>query len=506
MTFSIFQVNLPFHAVYPYLKLRPPGASKSPEDWSAAETESLAIGDIVFLLEPIFSSYGNPKQGLGVSEGDSFRVTNMLMLFRQDAGYPMCISLTTDSYEMQFAETILCVKADLAKASGNGFYYLHAAKIPAANEGELAAIAEMHKWGNAGKRLEAPKGLAEPGYFFLNNLKAPVEPIYQKQLFDIEMCAYYLFTDNEQNFKGKAPDLTGFFEPVKRPENALAGIDLEASKPAPAPAPAAPSMSLNSLLSDDWSPTPAPAAPPKVPDVPVPPQPVPSQPPTQAAGKTPPHKLAAEIASLVEGFKKDAEPEPPKGKVSMAPSPGVKHAPPSVPAPPPVNQRGVELKPPNHPLQKPAGPGIGQLINMFGGGKKEEPPKQESPGVAPPPPVPMRGKEGEKTKPAEKLSNDLFTSEYLTTGDSSTGKRIAEESAKIAADEAARKVAEQTAKMLQEQKALEKEEAARKAAEEEAARKAAEEEAARKAAEEEAARKAAEEEAARKAAEEEAAR
>ncbi len=528
MTFSIFQVNLPFHAVYPYLKLRPPGSSQSPEDWSSKEAGSLPIGDIVFLLDPVFSAFGNAKRGIGVSEGDSFRVTNMLLLFRQDAGYPMCISLSTDTYEMQFAESLLCAKAELARQKGHGFYYLHAAKVPAANAGDLAAIAEMHKWGNSGKRLESPKGLPEPGYFFLNNLKTPVEPIYQKQCLDIEMCAYYLFTENEQNLKGKAPDLVGFFEPVKRPENALDGIVMGGA--AAAPPPVAPAFSLNSLLSDDWTATPAAA-----PTAPPAPQ-VPAAAPPSPSGKTPPHKLAAEIASLVEGFKNEKEAEqqePPKGKLSMAPSPGVKNAP-TTPAPPPI-KGGVELRPPTHPLQKPAGPGIGQLINLFGGGKKEEPSKQELPAVAPPPPVPMRGKDGEKAKSgSEKLSNDLFTSEYLTSGDGLTGRKIAEEAAQIAVDEAARQVAEQTAKMLQEQRQIQKaeeeeaarraeaeeaslraaeearkaaeEEAARKAAQEEAARKAAQEEAARKAAEEEAARKAAAEEAARKAAEEEAAR
>src|SRR5438067_1846338 len=105
MTFSVSQTQLSYTTVLPYLRYLAPSDKQSPEDWSAIEAKQIIAGDIVFALEPIFSQFGSSARGIGVNDGDKFKISTMLLIHKMDAGYPMSLALTSDSYEMQFVET-----------------------------------------------------------------------------------------------------------------------------------------------------------------------------------------------------------------------------------------------------------------------------------------------------------------------------------------------------------------------------------------------------------------
>ncbi len=419
MTFSLFQANLPFHAVFPYLRLLQPFAEQSPEAWSAKEAETIRLGDIVFVLQPIFSPWGNSAQGIGVSEGDKFRIAQVLLVFRQDAGYPMCMALSAESYEMQFVETVLCVKADAARLQGHGFYYLLARPKNEPTQTDLAQIAEMHKYGNSGSRIETPKQLPEPAYVFLNTLHVPLDASYSKQPLDIEILGFQLFSDGDSAPEGKAPDLNGVFFPVRKNDRTASSniADAPAVTPQDDSQKAYSNQSLMALLSDDWTPDSSPQAP--LPSKPAAPPPAAAEPtPTPSASSEAVRGMAAEIASLVSGLQGVTEAEK-NSKIQMAPSPGVKQSPitpPNGAVPPPVQVK-TQLHPSAHPLKKPT-EGAPGAAPPAATGYNAAPgiPIAQPPAAAPPPKVPMYGAKDAGAKP-NPPSEKKVTLEDLLAGD-----------------------------------------------------------------------------------------
>ncbi len=321
MSFSLFQANLPFHAVFTYLRLLAPESSQSIEDWASAETENIAIGDILFILEVAHSPYGDASKGIGVSEGDKFKATDMIMVFRQDAGYPMGFIISADKYEMQFVETVLTAHAETARKFNKGFYYLMARPTKPLAAQQLAELAEMHKWGNTGSRSEAPRGLGDPAYAFLHNLGAAIEPSSFDQPLEIDTLGYNLFSEDDHSSSSRLPDLRSFLRGVKK-DGALTAEHLaqasSSSRAAatdatvetsriPAPETAKPtqkqgSVGLSALFSD-WKPPPikpiTPPSPAGVSSTPTP-TPVTIPPPVKATGETqlavPPVRITGETA------------------------------------------------------------------------------------------------------------------------------------------------------------------------------------------------------------------
>ncbi|MBX9685536.1 MAG: hypothetical protein K2X27_02470, partial [Candidatus Obscuribacterales bacterium] len=361
MTFSLFQAHLPFHSVFPYLQFLPPKSQQSPEDWSGAEAQSIKIGDLVVVLEPIFSKWGNPSGDIGVSEGDKFRIAQVLLVYKLDAGYPVSIALSAEAFESQFVETVLCVKADMARLAGQGFYYLLARPKKELGAAELQSLEELQKWGSNGSRIDSKGGLAEPAYHFLSKLNVPVDASFAKQPLDIEMLAFYLFSESDAAPAGRAPDLNGYFNKIKK-KDAGAKAGSEASSAPAAEKSAGAGVGLLDLLADDWTPSAAPVAAPAPPLDPI------SAP--QDSG------IAADIASIVDGIKQNA-PELLEEKVSGGS--GFRQ-PPAPPPDPPL----PHLKSANQDISSP--------------------PESTAPQVTPPPPVPLYGaplKEGaDKPKPS----------------------------------------------------------------------------------------------------------
>ena len=432
MTFSLFQAHLAFHSVFPYLKLMPPYCEQSPEDWSSSEAVNIKPGDVIFVLDPIFSPWGNKTQGIGVSEGDKFRVAQVLLPFKQDSGFPMSIALSADSYEMQFVETILCVKADAARMAGHGFYYLHIRPKKELSAAQIGQIADLHKYGSSGSRTATPRQLPDPAYAFFTALDIALEPTFAKNPMDIEMLAFYLYSDYDSAPAGRAPNISDTFIPVKRtdappPARTPAASSTTTTKPSNTSNSAADygNQSLMALLSDDWvpggkveqkpAPIPASSGPPATSPPAAPAPPAPSSKPA-ASSQDSVKGMAAEIASLVDGLSMNnaSEPQSEKSsKVQMAPSPGMKVAP---PPPPPGVSTARALHPPNHPLRK-----KGEKDNGESGATPApttpQPtiPQASVPGV--PGPIPMYGaKDGSEKKQTTQSEKKVTLEALLNSG------------------------------------------------------------------------------------------
>lgn len=222
MSFSVFQANLPFQSVFNFLRLLGPESAQPAEDWASTETEGVTIGDILFVLELVPGPKGNPSKGLGISEGDQFKASDMVMVFRQDAGYPMGFIISSDKYEMQFVETVLTAQSDAARKGGKGYYYLIARpKVPLTGT-QLAELAEMHKWGNSGSRSDAPRGLGDPAYAFLSHIGASVDAAAaSSRTLPIDALAYSVFAEEEYSASWGLPDSRSVIAGVRK-DGALA--------------------------------------------------------------------------------------------------------------------------------------------------------------------------------------------------------------------------------------------------------------------------------------------
>lgn len=244
MSFSLFQANLPFRTVIQYLRYLPPDGSVSADEWSSKEVESLGIGDILFFLDVTRSQFGDPTKGIGVSEGDSFRATSLINVFRLDGDWPMGFAMSGDKFEMGFVGDMLTAKAEEALENKTGLYYLLARLNEPLKQGQhLTDLSEMHKWGN-GQRSAAPRGLPDPLHVFLDHIGVAVEPSGEKQPVEIESLAYYLFKDEDSE---PSPDR------VPNLRTKMSGVRKEsptADSTAGAPAPAGEALPLSALFDE----------------------------------------------------------------------------------------------------------------------------------------------------------------------------------------------------------------------------------------------------------------
>lgn len=333
MSFSLSQADLSFNAVFDFLRLMPPlngsaAEAQSAEDWAAAETEHIAIGDVLFILQTTGSGQADPSKGIGgigVSEQDRFSSVGMILVFRQDAGYPMGFMVTATSYDIQFVETVLTAKADEARQANKGFYYLQARPAAQLNATQLTELSEMHKWGNSGSRSEAPQNLGDPARAFLQHIGVEFDA-QAPQVLPIEMLATAIFEDDGGKTTGlanlksilcgvrKDPSLTAAHKehldasrPVASPESDATIDSARIAGPSGKPAPRA--AGLSALFSDWREPPPVKpvTAPPAVQPPPLPPVVAPKSTgetsvspvvtPGKQTGETTRGKVADELAS-----------------------------------------------------------------------------------------------------------------------------------------------------------------------------------------------------------------
>lgn len=246
MSFSLFQANLPFRTVIKYLRYFPCDGSIAADEWSNKEAELLTVGDILFFLDVTRSQFGSdPSQGIGVSEGDSFRASSLINVFRLDGDWPMGFVMAGDNFDWGFVGELLTAKAEAALENKTGLYYLLARLNEPLKPGQhLTDLGEMHKWGNNGSRSNAPKGLADPLHIFLLHLGIAVDPSGEKQPVELDSLAYYLFNDEDtEPSSNRVPNLRSKMSGVRKEAGAS---DTVASAPEQGGA----ALSLSALFDD----------------------------------------------------------------------------------------------------------------------------------------------------------------------------------------------------------------------------------------------------------------
>src|SRR5579883_1255338 len=122
MTLFLFQHKIPFVSVIDYLRFFAPNSTMSPELWADKQTGNIMPGDLLFILEPEYSPWGDSSSGIGVSEGDSFKVTDLAIAHKWENGV-ICYVISPESYQRYLLKDYLVNRVQTAKSQNGGFYY-----------------------------------------------------------------------------------------------------------------------------------------------------------------------------------------------------------------------------------------------------------------------------------------------------------------------------------------------------------------------------------------------
>ncbi|MBY0358393.1 MAG: hypothetical protein K2W82_10370 [Candidatus Obscuribacterales bacterium] len=217
MSFSLFQAKIPYEDARPYLRYFTPYDAQFPEAWVNTAVNNLAVGDLIFVLDPILSA-ASQTHVLGVAETDKFRVGLLLLVFAIESGAHQCLVVGSEDYEALSVEELFSARAEAAQKKGAGFYYLLARPLESLSVAQQDDLAEMQKWTSSGKRNQFHRGVAEPVFAFLSKLDVSIDVIFAQQPVDIKSLGYFLFTKNQPSASSRIPDLSKKFYPVKAGE------------------------------------------------------------------------------------------------------------------------------------------------------------------------------------------------------------------------------------------------------------------------------------------------
>ena len=216
MSFLLFQQNLPFQTVRQFLRYWQPSSTITPETWAQRHTANLRSGDVLFFLDPIYSPWGDSTSGIGVSEGDSFKVAQACLVMKNESGTLTAIMISGDRYEMQPLEQFLAVQAAIAKSNGGGFYYaVGRTQQELDTTGEIKLAETMLRYGGAGPRGSNEMGMPDPLATFLTTLGMQLDAGFTESNLDPGHLAFMLFSDKEPPAGTKLPDMREVFAPAE---------------------------------------------------------------------------------------------------------------------------------------------------------------------------------------------------------------------------------------------------------------------------------------------------
>lgn len=231
MSLFVTQQNLPFQAVIDYLQVMEPSSPESPADWARRSVANLTIGDVLFILEPIYSPWGDSSTGIGVADGDSFRVDLMAILYKREGDALQTYALQPDIYERHELASFLQQQGEKARQNGQGLYYLVIRPQTEVTAEKVANLTQLETWhGNSGWRADDSQQV-DVAYAFLNGLGMGLD-IAPGNNMDYALSGYLMFADKEPPPGSRLPDLRGRFQPMMRMELG----DAPAAEPAAAPA------------------------------------------------------------------------------------------------------------------------------------------------------------------------------------------------------------------------------------------------------------------------------
>jgi hypothetical protein len=216
MSLFVTQQNLPFQAVIEYLQVMEPSSPESPADWARKSVANLTIGDVLFILEPIYSPWGDSSTGIGVADGDSFRVDLMAILYKRDeANALQTYALQPDIYERHELAAFLQQQGEKARQNGQGLYYLVIRPQTEVTAEKVANLSQLETWhGNSGWRADDSQQV-DVAYAFLNGLGMGLD-VGPGTNMDYALSGYLMFADKEPPPGSRLPDLRGRFQPLMR--------------------------------------------------------------------------------------------------------------------------------------------------------------------------------------------------------------------------------------------------------------------------------------------------
>lgn len=224
MSFLLFQQNLPFQTMRQYLRYWQPSSTITPEVWATRHAQNLRSGDVLFFLDPIYSPWGDSTSGIGVSEGDSFKVAQACLILKGDGGRLMAINVSGDRYDTQPLEQFLAVQAAIAKSNGGGFYYAVGRRQQEIDDTIDVRLAEMMaRYGGSGSRSANQLNLPDPVMTFLTSLGMQMDPGFAESVLDPGQLAFLLFSDKEPPAGTKLPDMRDVFVALEGTNERAAG-------------------------------------------------------------------------------------------------------------------------------------------------------------------------------------------------------------------------------------------------------------------------------------------
>ncbi len=224
MSFLLFQQNLPFQTMRQYLRYWQPSSTITPEVWATRHAQNLRSGDVLFFLDPIYSPWGDSTSGIGVSEGDSFKVAQACLILKGEGGQLMAINVSGDRYDTQPLEQFLAVQAAIAKSNGGGFYYAVGRRQQDIDDTIDVRLAEMMaRYGGSGSRSANQLNLPDPVMTFLTTLGMQMDPGFTESVLDPGQLAFLLFSDKEPPAGTKLPDMREVFVALEGTNERSAG-------------------------------------------------------------------------------------------------------------------------------------------------------------------------------------------------------------------------------------------------------------------------------------------
>ena len=239
MSLFITQLKIPFQSVIRWLRYLEPGSDMSPDMWARRQAEDIAPGDILFIWEIMYSPWGDSSVGIGVADGDTFRVSHLFFVTKWESQTPVGYVVANDTFERQAVPVYFEQCAAQAKQNGTGFYYTLVRSNPPLTADRLSQVEALDAYGPNGWRTEDQQNPDLP-YAFFQAAGYGVEA-RGGMILPIDQLGFALFCDKEPPPGSPVPDIRRFTAPVYKDASRSDG-SVSDEAPAQPPEPSVPKM------------------------------------------------------------------------------------------------------------------------------------------------------------------------------------------------------------------------------------------------------------------------
>jgi hypothetical protein len=212
MSVFVPQLKIPFQAVIRWLRYLEPSNDMPADAWAKAHAEDIAPGDILFVWEIMYSPWGDASSGIGVADGDSFRVSQLFFVTKWDGQEAVGYSVVGDTYERHSIQNYFEDCAISAKENGTGYYYSIVRSNPPLTADRLTMLEAIDSYGPNGWRAEDAPQPDLPFAFF----QAAGYGVEARTgvLLPIDQLGFALFCDKEPPAGNPVPDIRKYTAPV----------------------------------------------------------------------------------------------------------------------------------------------------------------------------------------------------------------------------------------------------------------------------------------------------